>query len=105
MKSSPLAGHAAAFVTTLIWGTTFISTKVLLRVFTPSEILLLRFAIGYFALWCAFPRPLAIKDRRQELCFLAAGLCGVTLYSGNSFKPSSTCKKLVFPTPGSPVTK
>ena len=80
MKSSPFAGHAAAFVTTLIWGTTFISTKVLLRVFTPSEILLLRFAIGYFALWCAFPHPLAIKDRRQELCFLAAGLCGVTLY-------------------------
>lgn len=80
MKNTSLAGHAAAFVTILIWGTTFISTKVLLRVFTPSEILLLRFAIGYLALWCAFPRPLAVRDKRQELCFLAAGLCGVTLY-------------------------
>lgn len=75
-----MIGHAAAFVTILIWGTTFISTKVLLRVFSPIEILFIRFLIGYGALWCAFPHRLAVKDRRQELYFGAAGLCGVTLY-------------------------
>lgn len=75
-----LAGHIAAFITILIWGTTFISTKVLLRVFTPIEILFIRFAIGYFALWCVCPRNLSLSDKKQEWYFAAAGLCGVTLY-------------------------
>ena len=74
-----LKGHLAAFVTIVIWGTTFISTKVLLRCFAPIEILFLRFAIGYAALWCVAPRRLAVQ-RRQEWYFAAAGLCGVTLY-------------------------
>lgn len=73
-------GHLAAFVTILIWGTTFISTKVLLRSFAPIEILFIRFAIGYLALWCVCPRGLALGEKRQELYFAAAGLCGVTLY-------------------------
>lgn len=75
-----VAGHVAAFVTILIWGTTFISTKVLLRVFSPIEILFIRFLIGYAALWCVFPHRLNVKERKQELYFMAAGLCGVTLY-------------------------
>ncbi len=48
-------GHIAAFLTILIWGTTFISTKVLLISFKPVEILFIRFMIGYFALWCVCP--------------------------------------------------
>lgn len=74
------AGHLSAFITILIWGTTFISTKVLLNTFTPIEILFIRFAIGYLALWLVLPHRLRLKDRRQEWCFLCAGLCGVTLY-------------------------
>lgn len=73
-------GHLAAFVTILIWGTTFISTKVLLRVFAPVEILLIRFAVGYAALWCVRPRRLRVADNKQEKYFAAAGLCGITLY-------------------------
>ena len=73
-------GHVAAFITILIWGTTFISTKVLLRVFSPIEILFIRFLIGYAALWCAFPHRLEVKEKWQEFYFAAAGLCGVTLY-------------------------
>lgn len=80
MRHKAAAGHIAAFVTILIWGTTFISTKVLLKALTPLEILFTRFLIGYFALWCACPRRLVLKDRRQEWYFAAAGLCGVTLY-------------------------
>lgn len=72
-------GHLAAFVTIVIWGTTFISTKVLLQSFAPIEILFVRFAIGYAALWCVAPHKLAVQ-RRQEWYFAAAGLCGVTLY-------------------------
>lgn len=80
MKSETARGHLAAFVTILIWGTTFISTKVLLRVFAPIEILLIRFVIGYAALWCVRPRRLKAGDKKQEWYFAAAGLCGITLY-------------------------
>lgn len=73
-------GHGAAFITIIIWGTTFISTKVLLQTFTPVEILFIRFLTGYLALWCVCPRRLKLRDRRQEWYFAAAGLCGVTLY-------------------------
>lgn len=80
MTTDMTRGHLAAFVTILIWGTTFISTKVLLRVFDPIEILLIRFLIGYAALWCVRPHPLKVTDRKQEYYFAAAGLCGITLY-------------------------
>lgn len=80
MKSDTARGHLAAFVTILIWGTTFISTKVLLRAFAPIEILLIRFVIGYAALWCVRPRRMKIKDKKQEWYFAVAGLCGITLY-------------------------
>lgn len=80
MKSDTAYGHAAAFITILIWGTTFISTKVLLEVLTPVEILLIRFVIGYLALWCVRPRKLTVRDKKQEWYFAAAGLCGITLY-------------------------
>lgn len=73
-------GHIAALLTILIWGTTFISTKVLLISFEPVEILFIRFMIGYFALWCVCPRRLKVRMRKQEWYFAAAGLCGVTLY-------------------------
>lgn len=39
MQNKILMGHLFALVTILLWGTTFISTKVLLRSFTPIEIL------------------------------------------------------------------
>ena len=78
--SKAFAGHLAALFCILVWGTTFISTKVLLRAFSPVEILFFRFLLGYAALWLASPRFLRLTDRRQELLFACAGLCGVTLY-------------------------
>ncbi len=39
MANSTAKGHLAALITILIWGTTFISTKVLLVDFQPIEIL------------------------------------------------------------------
>ena len=73
-------GHLAAFITILIWGTTFISTKVLLETFSPVEILFIRFVMGYLALWLVCPRALKLDSRRQEPLFMAAGLCGITMY-------------------------
>lgn len=78
--SKAFYGNLTAIFTILIWGTTFISTKILLRSFTPIEILLMRFLLGYAALWLMNPHWFPIKPFRQEILFLLAGLCGVTLY-------------------------
>lgn len=80
MINKSITGHAAALITIMVWGTTFISTKVLLQEFSPIEILFIRFTIGYLALWCVFPRRLILRENGQERYFIAAGLCGVTLY-------------------------
>lgn len=80
MKSNKITGHLSAAITILIWGTTFISTKILLDSFQPIEILFFRFAIGLLALTIAFPKRLKGTDRKQELTLAAAGLCGITLY-------------------------
>lgn len=79
MKKTTTSGHIAALLTILIWGTTFISTKLLLRDFTPIEILCIRFVLGYAGLLLIRPRMLKTKPG-QEKFFILAGLCGVTLY-------------------------
>lgn len=73
-------GHLAALTTILIWGTTFISTKVLLVDFEPIEILFFRFVMGFLALIIAYPRRMKGTTMRQEALFAAAGLSGVCLY-------------------------
>ncbi|WP_185807765.1 DMT family transporter [Lysinibacillus telephonicus] len=73
-------GHISALITIIIWGTTFISTKILLIDFTPIEILFFRFVIGIIALSIIFPYRLKVMDRKHHLYFAAAGICGVTLY-------------------------
>lgn len=75
-----MKGHIYAFITILIWGTTFISTKIMLVDFKPIEILFYRFGIGWLALFIAFPHRLKGTTKKQELLFAGAGLCGVTLY-------------------------
>ncbi|MCI8797394.1 MAG: DMT family transporter [Dorea sp.] len=80
MDKKTTAGHIMALITIVIWGTTFISTKILLADFTPIEILFFRFLLGLFVLIAIYPRRLRIKDKKQELTFAAAGLCGVCLY-------------------------
>lgn len=80
MKNDQARGHAAAFFTIVVWGTTFISTKVLLRSFQPVEILFIRFTLGLLALFLVCPRRMKGVTRKQELLFAGAGLCGVCLY-------------------------
>lgn len=80
INNSNTAGHMAAIMTIIIWGTTFVSTKILLQVFTPIEILFFRFAMGLLALFLIYPHRLQVTNKKYELFFVAAGLCGVTLY-------------------------
>lgn len=80
-----IQGHLAALFTILIWGITFISTKVLLVSFTPVEIMAYRLILAALALSVvAPPRLVGVRLDRQMLLdewkIMAAGLCGVTLY-------------------------
>ena len=79
-KKSNMFPHAMALYNVIVWGTTFISTKVLLESFEPLEILIYRFVIGYIALWCLKPTFLKWQGLKKELAYLLAGLSGVTIY-------------------------
>ena len=78
-KREKLIGCLCAAFTIVVWGSTFISSKKLLEVYTPAQIMLVRFLLAYGALWLARPRKLALT-RRQELTFLLLGITGCSLY-------------------------
>lgn len=80
MKNNRTVGHLCALLTIIVWGTTFISTKILLTDFQPVEILFFRFIMGLLALLAVYPRRLKGTSRHQELTFAMAGLCGICLY-------------------------
>ncbi|MDA4896323.1 EamA family transporter, partial [Streptomyces sp. MS2A] len=63
------AGHLAAVITIIIWGTTFVSTKVLLEDFPPVDILFYRFLIGLIVLIMVHPHVLTFRSWRQEALF------------------------------------
>ncbi len=75
-----IKGHLLAFFTILCWGTTFISTKILLADFSPIMILLTRFAIALTILSIIRPKPLKLRFEEHRLYLVLAGLAGVTLY-------------------------
>lgn len=73
-------GHLLALFTIFVWGTTFLSTSVLLRAFSPVEILIIRLILAILALTAARPRRMPLKKRGDEWLFAGAGLFGVALY-------------------------
>ena len=81
MKHSLALGHILAIIVSLVWGTTYVSTKVLLTAFHPVEILLYRFVLAWAVLFLCAPRPLLPRSVKGELPYLLAGLTGLTLYS------------------------
>lgn len=73
--------HIIAIVTVIIWGTTFVSTKVLINYgLLPAEILLYRFLLAYICIWFIAPRKILARTVKDELLFVAAGLCGGSIY-------------------------
>lgn len=80
MRSMKTKGFLFAAVTILIWGVTFVNTRALLADFNSFEILFIRFAAAYVALWLLAPRRLHIPGWREEALFAAMGLTGVAAY-------------------------
>lgn len=72
--------HILALATIAVWGTTFVSTKVLLaHGLTPPEIMFYRFIIAYALTWI-FARKLWADTWKDELLLAVAGFTGGTLY-------------------------
>lgn len=73
--------HLLAVLTVCIWGTTFVSTKVLLGAgMTPTNIFCLRFALAYVGMALICHRQWFCRNWRDEAAMLIAGMTGGSLY-------------------------
>lgn len=97
--------HLAALFTVGVWGTTFVSTKVLIgNGLTPVQIFFLRFAMAYVGIWLVAPRRLRAATWRDEALLALAGVCGGSLYFltenvALSFSPASNVSLIVCTAP------
>lgn len=73
-------GHLMALFTIIVWGTTYISSKLLLADFHPVELLFFRMALAVLALLVVYPHRMKGTTFIKELYYAGAGLTGVTLY-------------------------
>lgn len=75
-------GHLAALLTVCAWGTSFLSTKVLMEDggFTPVETYVYRFAMAYLVLLAFTFRHIMSHSWKDEFLFFLSGVCSGTLY-------------------------
>ena len=80
-RNSNLFYHLVAFVTVAIWGTTFVSTKVLmLNGLSPAQIFTLRFSIAYVLMLAFNHRRLFADSWKDEVKMAFLGITGGSLY-------------------------
>ena len=73
--------HLIALLIVIVWGTTFVSTKILLfNGLLPKDIFIYRFMLAYMGLWFLGRQPLFAKSLKDELLFLLMGITGGSLY-------------------------
>lgn len=73
--------HAIAIFTIIVWGTTFVSTKVLIGAgLSPVEIILYRFSLAYVGIWFIGKRALFANSVKDELLCVCMGMGGGSLY-------------------------
>lgn len=76
-----ILGHLLAFVSVFIWSALYVCVKILLDYYTPFELLVLQFVIGYFILLILKPKRLILRSKKEELYFAICGLSGITIYN------------------------
>ena len=73
--------HLGAFFTVTVWGTSFISTAVLLQnKLGPVEIYIYRFALAYILLLLIDHRKFLANSLRDEFIFMLCGLTSGSIY-------------------------
>lgn len=82
-KDSPVKwlGHLAAFVTIIMWGISFVATKVLLdNGMGPVEIYIYRFGLAYFFVLAISHKRFRSHSWRDEALFALCGICAGSIY-------------------------
>lgn len=73
--------HLMAILVILVWGVSFVSTKVLLGVgLHPTEIYIYRFTLAYALVLLICHNKIKANTWRDEFIFMAMGLCAGTIY-------------------------
>ena len=73
--------HLLAFLIVVVWGTTFISTKVLLsNDLSPENIFFYRFLLAYLGIWLFGSKRLFADNFKDEVLFILLGICGGSFY-------------------------
>lgn len=77
-----LIAHIGAILTATAWGTSFLSTKVLMETggFTPVEVFIYRFVAAYLVLLLFTFKKIRSNSWRDELTFILCGICSGSLY-------------------------
>lgn len=81
-NSLKILAHIGALVTMGAWGTSFLSSKVLMvnGGFTPVEVFVYRFVFAYIILLAFTFKNLFSKNWKDELQLLVCGMCAGSLY-------------------------
>lgn len=80
-KNNNIFYHLVAFLTVAIWGTTFVSTKVLmLNGLSPAQIFTLRFSIAYILMLIVNHKKMFADSWKDEFKLAMLGITGGSLY-------------------------
>lgn len=81
MQNNNLLYHLIAISIVVVWGTTFVSTKILLlNGLTPAGIFAIRFFIAYIGLVIISHKRMFCKNLKDELLVVLLGLFGGSMY-------------------------
>ena len=73
--------HLIVLFTVIVWGTTFVSTKILLaNELSPVDIFFYRFLLAYTSIWFLGQKKLFANNLKDELLFMLTGITGGSLY-------------------------
>ena len=75
-----IQGHTLALITILVWGVTYIASKILLQNYNEIQVIVFRLVIAYIVLWIMKPNPNPPTSLKNELLFIVLALFGVVLY-------------------------
>lgn len=82
MQRTSIVPYLEALFSVVVWGATFIATKIALRDVSPATIVWMRFAMGVVILGSAvvLRKQFAIPDKSEWLYFALLGFLGVTFH-------------------------
>jgi drug/metabolite transporter (DMT)-like permease len=81
IKNNRVFYHILAITIVMIWGVTFVNSKVLLNAgMRPEEIFLIRFLLAYVCILFISPRKLFADTWKDELRMLILGVTGGSVY-------------------------